>query len=501
LNPRLTRYLLAGLTALLLILAFPRFDLVWLAPVALAPLLIAAALEPRPAQRFLLGYAAGVIYWFGVCYWIQGTLALYGGVSVPASWVLFSLFCLAKAIHLGVFALLAGIAMRTAWAITGVAALWVAIEVTHGSLGFAWLTLGNAGIDMSVPMRLAPFTGVYGLSFVFAMMSVALAAAFLRRPRLQLAWLAPLPLMILLPRLPDFRPGEQVAVLAQPNISDTVQWTPQSLRTMERGLAYLSLKTVLADKSQPPQLLVWPEVPAPIYADDPEYLQLAANLARVTRTYFLGGVVAHRADGANLNSALLLAPSGEVVSRYDKMRLVPFGEFVPWPFGLIVKKISTEAGDYVPGERVVVMPMDGHGISTFICYESVFPNFVRQFVANGAELLVNISNDSWYGTSAARAQHLKIVRMRAAENRRWLLRSTNDGITGTIDPAGRLLGTLPNYVQAASRTGYSYVRETTFYTQHGDWFPIVCAVFSAGVLASSMRQSRRNANLPANPES
>ncbi len=480
---RRTRYLLAALSAVLLILAFPHFDLVWLAPVALAPLLIAVALEPRPAHRFLLGYACGIIYWFCVCYWIQSTLALYAGVGVAGSWALFVLFCLAKAMHLGVFALVASIAMRTAWAVPGVAALWVAIEVTHGSLGFAWLTLGNAGIDMSVPMRLAPYTGVYGLSFVFAMLSAALAQAFLGRPRLQLAWLAPLPLMILLPRLPDFRPGDQVAVLVQPNISDTAQWTPQSLQVMERRVAYLSMNAVLADKAQPPQLLVWPEVPAPFYADDPEYLQLAGNLARVTRTYFLGGVVSHRADGGLLNSALLVAPSGEVVSRYDKMRLVPFGEFVPWPFSSIVKKISTEAGDYVPGNGIVVMPVDGHRFSTFICYESVFPNFVRQFVANGAELLINISNDSWYGTSAARRQHLNIVRMRAAENRRWLLRSTNDGITGTIDPAGRLLGTLPNYVASASRTGYSYVNETTFYTRHGDWFPMACAALGAVLVA------------------
>lgn len=480
---RLARYLLAALSAVLLILAFPRFDLVWLAPVALAPLLIAVVLEPRPMQQFLLGYACGVIYWFGVCYWIQFTLALYGGVSVAGSWALFALFCLAKAIHMAVFTLLAAIAMRTAWAIPGVAALWVAIEVTHGSLGFAWLALGNAGIDMGVPMRLAPYTGVYGISFVFVMMSAALAQAFLRRPRLQLAWLAPLLLMILLPRLPDFRPGEQVAVLAQPNIPDTVRWTPQNLQTMERRTAYLSMQAVLADKSQPPRLLVWPEVPAPLYADDPEYLQLTSNLARVTRTYFLGGVVAHRADGGMLNSALLVAPSGEVVGRYDKVNLVPFGEFVPWPFTAVVNKISTEAGDYVPGNRVVILPLDDHRMSVFICYESVFPDFVRQFVANGAELLINISNDSWYGTTAARQQHLKIVRMRAAENRRWLLRSTNDGITGTIDPAGRLLGTLPNYIESASQTGYSYVKETTFYTRHGDWFPIVCAVLGAAIVA------------------
>ncbi len=490
-NRPIARYLLAALSAVLLVLAFPHFDFAWLAPVALAPLLAAVAFETRPLHRFLLGYVCGILYWFGVCYWIQSTLALYAGVGVAGSWALFALFCLAKAIHMGVFALLAGMMMRTVWAIPAVAALWVAIEVTHGSLGFAWLTLGNAGIDMSVPMRLAPYTGVYGLSFVFAMLSAALALAFLRRPRWQLAWLAPLPLMILLPRLPDFRPGDHVAVLVQPNLSDTIQWTPQSLQTTERALAYLSMRTVLADRSQPAQLLVWPEVPAPFYASDPDYLQLAANLARVTRTDFLGGVVARRPDGGLLNSALLVAPSGDVVGRYDKVHLVPFGEFVPWPFGF-AKKISTEVGDYTPGSTVAVLPVAGHEIGTFICYESVFPSFVREFAANGAELLINVSNDSWFGRSAAREQHLKIVRMRAAENRRWLLRSTNDGITGTIDPAGRVLGTLPNYVQAASRTGYSYVKETTLYTRYGDWLPIVCALFSGGIVISSMRRRRRN---------
>ena len=181
-------YALAALSAILLILAFPRFDLVWLAPVAVTPLLVASAPETSFPKRFLLGYVCGFVYWFGVCYWIQTVLALYGGIGSAGAWALFVLFCLTKAFHMGVFALAAGIVMRTAWAIPAVAALWVAIEVTHGPLGFAWLALGNAGIDMSVPMRLAPYTGVYGLSFVFVMLASALAVAFLRRPRWQLAW-------------------------------------------------------------------------------------------------------------------------------------------------------------------------------------------------------------------------------------------------------------------------------------------------------------------------
>jgi apolipoprotein N-acyltransferase len=342
---------------------------------------------------------------------------------------------------------------------------------------------------MGIPMRLAPYTGVYGLSFVFAMMSAALALAALRRPRWQLAWLLPLPLLILLPRLPDFQPGRQTAVLVQPNIADTVQWTPQSVEKMERRLIYLSMNAVFSAKGQAPELLAWPEVPAPLYADDPGFLRVAADLARMSRAYFLAGVVAHRSDGAFFNSALLVAPSGVVVGRYDKVHLVPFGEFVPWPFGF-ANKISTEIGDYKAGDKVVVLPAGEHRIGAFICYESVFPNFVRQFAANGAELLVNISNDSWFGRTAARLQHLQIVRMRAAENRRWILRSTNDGITATIDPAGRLLGTLPNFTESASQTGYSYIKETTFYTRHGDWFAAVCAVVGIGILPWSIWRAR-----------
>ena len=184
-----------------------------------------------------------------------------------------------------------------------------------------------------------------------------------------------------------------------------------------------------------------------------------------------------------LNSAALISPAGAPISRYDKVNLVPFGEFVPWPFGF-VNKISTEAGDFAAGRRVVVSPAGDHKIGAFICYESVFPNFVRKFAAGGAEVLFNISNDGWFGKSAARQQHLTIVRMRAAENRRWILRSTNDGITGTIDPAGRVRGTLPLFTEATSYTGFSYIADQTLYTRWGDWFPLLCATIAVMCLVA-----------------
>lgn len=468
--------LLALLSAALLILTFPSFNLAWLAPVALAPLLIAVAREPRWVRRAALGWAAGFVYWFGVCYWIEDVLARYAGVSSVVAWLLFTLFAVTKALHMAAFAALAGILIRRWWAIPAVAAWWVAVEVTHGPLGFAWLALGNAGIDMSLPLRLAPIAGVYGLSFVFAMMATALALAALRRARLELLWLLLLPFLAFLPPMPPAQRGQEAALLVQPNISETQEWTADSVLAMENDLAQLTLRSIQVQRFHPPSIAVWPEVPAPLYyQDDPRFRNLMDNLARESRAYLLIGVVAHTGDNRPLNSAQLIGPSGFPLTRYDKVNLVPFGEFVPWPFGLLANKVSTEVGDFAPGTKAIVSPVAGHQIGTFICYESVFPNFVRQFVAGGAQVLFNISNDGWFGRSAAREQHLRIVRMRAAENRRWILRSTNDGITATIDSAGRLRGTLPRYERATSYTGFSYISDKTIYTRFGDWFALLCA--------------------------
>jgi apolipoprotein N-acyltransferase len=470
---------LSVLSALLLILAFPKFNIAWLAPVALAPMLVAVAREPRGLRRFLLGWCAGVVYWLGVNYWIQFVLAVHGGVGEAAGWALLLLFAMAKALHMGVFAWLAGILMRRWWAIPAVAALWVAIEVTHGSLGFAWLALGNAGIDMGVPLRLAPITGVYGISFVFAMMSAGLALAALRCPRMELLWLLPLPFLAFLPPMPAAGRGRDTALLLQPNISEDQEWTPESFDRVLHEQLMQSLRGVMLEVRRPPSIVVWPEVPAPFYYyEDARFRAAIDDLARTTRAYILLGIVAHTPEGAPLNSAVLVSPAGVAVSRYDKVNLVPFGEFVPWPLGALTKKISTEAGDFAAGKRVVVSPVGAHKIGAFICYESVFPNFVRKFVDGGAEVLFNISNDGWFGKSAAREQHLSIVRMRAAENRRWILRSTNDGITASIDSAGRLRGSLPLYVEATSYTGFDYITQKTFYTRFGDWFPLVCATLA-----------------------
>jgi apolipoprotein N-acyltransferase len=328
------------------------------------------------------------------------------------------------------------------------------------------------------------------------MMAAALALAVMRRPRMQLAWLAVLPLLILLPALPEARQGTETAVLVQPNVSESEQWTPDSLDQTTRELSELTLKTAAAGK-QPVALLVWPEVPAPFYYfEDQRFRERINQVAITSRASFLLGVVAHTSTGAPLNSAVVVSPAGASLTRYDKIKLVPFGEFVPWPLGSMAKHISTEVGDYASGTEVVVSPVGNHKIGTFICYESVFPHLVRRFAERGANALFNISNDGWFGKSAAREQHLRIVRMRAAENQRWILRSTNNGITAAVDPAGRVRLALPSYARAAIPAEFNFLEHQTFYTRHGDWFAVLCALASlscgVGILARNRPSGRQD---------
>jgi apolipoprotein N-acyltransferase len=396
-------------------------------------------------------------------------------------WGAFVLFAILKALHTALFAALAGGLIRTKWAVPAVAALWCGIEHAHGSwglawlgLGFAWLDLGNAGIDWPVLMRLAPITGVHGLSFVFAMTGCAAALIALRRPWKELAPLLVLPLLVLLPTAGDPTSGRETVQVVQPNVDTEARWTEESFADFEGRLSMLSL-----DESAP--LVVWPEAPAPFYPERPAFRSYISGIAKSAQASFLMGGVAHAPDGAPLNSAFLLNPQGDLVERYDKIQLVPFGEYIPPAFNW-VNRITGEAGDFQPGTRVATLPVNGHKLGAFICYESAFPNLVRQFTLQGSEMLVNLSNDGYFGDSAAREQHLSLVRMRAAENQRWILRATNDGITAMIDPAGRMTDTIPSHKETSEVMRFNYASDITPYTRYGDWFPWTCLAAAIGLL-------------------
>jgi apolipoprotein N-acyltransferase len=476
-------FALAIASAVLLLLVFPRFNLSWLAPVALTPIVISCARETSWKRRFLYGWASGFVFWSGICYWIQFVLEAHGGLGPWLSWLTFFLFAILKGLHLAVFALLAGFLWKRWWAIPSIAALWTGLERTHGTFGFAWLDLGNAGINMPVAMRLAPFIGVYGLSFVFALLGCAVAAIILGRRRIELAWLAPLIVLPFLPNLPARSQATEFVRVVQPNIDTEAEWTAQSLAEEEKHLAGLSYYPGIP-------LIVWPEAPAPFYPSDPEFHAFVDQVARASDADLLFGGVGHNSSDEPLNSAFLVKPTGPISDEYDKIKLVPFGEFIPPPFGW-VNRISKETGDFVPGRRIVIFHVDGRRLGVFICYESAFPDLVRRFARGGAEALVNVSNDGYFGRSAAREQHLEIVRMRAAENARWILRATNDGITATIDPAGRVTERLPSYRELAGVMRIAYVDGLTFYSSHGDWFAWGCLIVGLGCVALALPARRR----------
>jgi apolipoprotein N-acyltransferase len=476
---------LSLVSALLLVVIFPRFGWTWLAPIALTPILVACAREASWRLRFLYGWIAGAIFWGSICYWIQFVLEVHGGMGRWGGWGTFLLFAVLKGLHLGLFAMLAGFLMPAAnrpraWALPAVAALWTGIERTHGPLGFAWLDLGNAGIDLPLVARLAPVLGVYGLSFVFAMTGCAAALLVLRRPPRELAWLAALAGVFVFPALPSPGAPEERVLVVQPNIDTKAEWTVESFTALERRLALLS-------RAPGVNLIVWPEAPAPFLPSSPSFREFIAGVARASNANFLLSAVPRNERGEPLNSALMLDASGAIVDRYDKIKLVPFGEFVPAVFGW-VNRITSEAGDFAAGNRIVVFSVNGHKTAAFICYESAFPDLVREFTRAGAGTLMNLSNDGYFGPSAAREQHLAIVRMRAAENRRWILRATNDGITAMIDPAGRVTDTLPEYRAVSATMRFAYVSGLTPYVRYGDWFAWGCLV--AGVAGAARNALR-----------
>jgi apolipoprotein N-acyltransferase len=482
---------LSLLSGVLLVLIFPNFNFTWLAPVALTPLLIACARETSWKRRFLLGWASGFVFWFAVCSWIQFVLEVHGGMGRWGGWATFTLFAILKGLYTATFAALVGPVMRTPWAIPGAAALWTAVEYAHGTiglawigLGFAWLDLGNAAIDMPLLPRLAPITGVWGLSFVLAMIGCAAALLFLRRPltlkTTHYAWLAGFAILPLLPNLPPLQAGTEPVRVVQPNIDTEAEWTPESIAVLEQRMI------VLSEPANAP-LIVWPEAPAPFYPSNESFRKYMSDLAHDAKASILMGGVGRTPTGDPLNSAFLFEKTGEMSGeRYDKIRLVPFGEYVPDAFGW-VNRITHEIGDFVPGTRIVTFPLDGRRIGAFICYESAFPDLVRQFTKAGANVLVNLSNDGYFGHSAAREQHLKLARMRAAENRRWILRATNDGITAMIDPAGREIARLPLYTQTSAVLGYNSETALTLYVRYGDWFAWTCLLGGALLVAAQRR--------------
>jgi apolipoprotein N-acyltransferase len=512
--------LLVILSGILQVLIFPLPGLYWLSWVALVPLLVAllrarqpeslqlesagSRLRPAsPGQAFLLAYLSGILWYGGTCYWIYSTMRQYGGMSVPLAALALLLFCLYVALYHGLFGLLLTLVAKRDGsfcrrALLAAPFLWVATELARTRItGLPWELLGTAQVDNIPLTRVATVTGVYGLSFEIMLVNTVLAAAFLvpreRRMRLLAAgivaalilqsgrWISPPPLST-----------DRVAVLLQENmpILDSSEWTTGFFRGTLADLSQHSISAARASQgSLGAALIVWPESPTPFYTSDPVFRDAISNLGRATQAWVITGSLG--VEKASLqpdqttrtyNSAALVSPAGDWVGRYDKIHLVPFGEFVPFPrIFAFAGGLAQEVGSFSRGTSRAPLEAGDQKLGVFICYESVFPDDIRQFANQGAQVFVNLSNDGWYGDSGAFAQHLQQARMRAIENGRWLLRDTNTGATASIDPYGRIVASIPRKIRAALRAPYALNRLTTFYTRHGDWFAFLCAIISVAV--------------------
>ena len=496
----------AATSGLLLVLTFPKFNLLPLAAVALLPLLLTAAKEPSAKRRLLGGYLAGLVFFAGTCYWIYNVQHDYGGLSVAEAAGVFALFCAVLAVYTAVFSWLAGYLWNLSWGPAAIPLLWVGLEYARTYLitGFPWLLLGYALTDNFPLARLARWTGVYGLSYLLVALTVA-CIWLLVRPG-SLATLHLLTVVGLFSGLSLTATEEQYtenqrAFLVQTNIpqqSAFDRWDAQTQAPLLNRLWDLTVKSV--GRQGRPALVIWPEMPAPFYYGSDSFTRpYAEGMARQTQSYFLMGIVGY-ADGSRrsspTNSAVLLDPSGKLISQYDKIHLVPFGEYVPLRRWLtFAEKLTAEVGDFVPGSRLVVSPLAvgpiKGAVSGLICYEAIFPDLVRRFVHQGAEVLVNISNDGWYGSSAARYQHLLMARMRAIENKRYLLRATNTGITAVIRPDGQLAAQLAPDKAGVLRGSWAFQKEETFYTRHGDWFAWLASAVALLALSSAWSERRR----------
>ena len=510
-------WFLAILSAILQIVIFPLPNLYVLGWLAIAPLLVAILsarhtetlqlqglekyLPATPKQGFFLGYACGILWYAGTCYWVFNTMKQYGGIGTLGAFGLLILFCLYLGLYHGVFGLIVSMLARksTRFSLIGAPLAWVAMELARTRIsGFPWDLLGTTQADNIPLARISTFTGAYGMSLEILIVNTAVAAAFVvPRNRRKVLLFASLLAAFLLQGArwipaPAF-PTDHRAVLVQENVPvlEGTDWTRQYF---DDTLNDLSRLTVTSAAGKNAGLIVWPESPAPLYTGDPLFRNALSQIATTTHAWVVAGSVGiQNAEMSQqqpthiFNSAALIDPQGDWDGRYDKIHLVPFGEYVPFKSLLrFAGGLTKEVGDFSRGVSRDPLQAGDQKLGVFICYESVFPDEVRRFANRGAQVFVNISNDGWHGDSGAYAQHLKQARMRAVENARWLLRDTNTGVTATIDPYGRVVQQVRRKTRTALVANYALENSTTFYTRHGDWLAVACAIITIGAVIASL---------------
>jgi len=499
-----------------------------LAPVIWAVARMAESPRRPLRQSFLVAYLCGVLWYMGNCYWIYATMEIHGGIAPFISVLLLVAFSLVLGAYFGLFGLGMAVVQRKlglGWALAAAPFLWVAVELAGARITCVpWDQLGYSQVDNRLLTLLAPWTGVYGISFVLVVWNAMLVWLVLRRARARAGlflagvWVLGVGFcgLVLSKTILNGRenpPTTATAVLVQPNLDvegdnnwPGPQWAAHIAQFTQLGSE--QCKTYIAGIPQTgaatseincppypthPDLVAWPEAPAPFVEADARFQDAMAAVAHAEQApLIVGGIGAEWAGGDegwhDYNSAMIFRPDGAEMGRYDKIHLVPYGEYIPFKNWVsFAHKLTGRVSDFSRGTRRMVFRIpDQKGIvrryGVFICYEAVFADEVRLFARNGAEVLVNISDDGWYGDTSAPWQHLNMARMRAIENRRWILRDTNNGVTAAIDPYGRVRQSIPRHAVDALPAQYGFRDDVTFYTQHGDVFAWMCVVLSLGTL-------------------
>ncbi|HEV2224996.1 MAG TPA: apolipoprotein N-acyltransferase [Candidatus Acidoferrales bacterium] len=502
---RPVRLLLAIGSGLALSFSFPNYNLPLLAWISVA-LLMLASFGARKRDAALYGFINGALFYPLSVPWIDTVMQQYGNVSPLASAGILALMTLAGALFPLAFAILVSRVGKRSIAMACVFApfLWVALEFARTHLpiiGFPWNLIGYAASGNLALVQFTSVTGIFGLSLLVvgfnALVVWAIASPSSKSRR---AVLVALLILVGVAKIgPRFVPRavpDHVAHLVQTDFPQSESYPANWLDIHAADMQQLEDVSVNAAKKNP-GVIIWPEVPAPFSLQDPKFAAIAAEIAKGSGSDFLVGVVDWKGGaqwvGSASNSAVLLDPAGQREFTYDKIHLVPFGEYVPLRRWLtFAKSLTADISDFTPGHMYAVGNLPGGRFSVFICYESIFPALVRRFAANGAELLINISNDGWFGRSSAPAQHLMMLRVRAVENRRWLLRDTNTGYTVDVDPYGRIVARLQPFTRAELDAPYAFRSDLTLYTRFGDWLAWLC-VFATMLLLVAAFTLRRAA--------
>jgi len=470
---------MAVFSGLVLALAFPRPDLYVFAWVALVPLLI--FMEQRP---FASGFCAGIAFFAPVLYWLNIVMTTFGGLPPVFSFLAYLFLLVYLSCYFGLATWLSCQlkAYRALPFFVTMPFVWVALEYLRGHLltGFPWALLGYSQQNFSTVIQSADVTGVYGVSFLLIAVNCALAG-LLSGTKNRWRWVGAVFVLLMTvihlgygfwrASLPLEERSETLRVsLIQGNIDQAQKWSPD-----QRQYQLLSQQAL----QQPVDLLIWPEAATPFFLqDETEAAVQVRRLPGQLQTPLLLGSPAYQVlEGERYkyyNSAFLLQPEQASMQRSDKVHLVPFGEYVPLGRLLaFIDKLVVGVGDFSPG-KIKPLVLNADPLGTLICYEVIFPALARDYVLKGSRLLVNMTNDAWFGRSSAPYQHLAMARFRAIENRIWLARAANTGISAFISPAGRVVSTIPLFESLYLSATVGLGAQVTFYTRFGDLFSHVC---------------------------